>query len=260
MHIHRTSLRSGSQYRNRIIPHKGSECELHTIPSRLLNINSVYVAWTSRACFIGLEQWFSTFLVKRNPYKDSIILWNPSQKSFQLAETKGTNVVIKFQVLILTDTKEKTSTVNIFMKSMQTFFKNKDFSSSNDNKNKVREKSYIDWAASTKLENTVLNHNSRQTGFVKSMWIKIQQMQQYADIYLLQSYSICFGCHSTHHPEYITYTILNTFSPFCRTTEIQKILFGFPVNRSRGPRRFLKHFPWQAASRKGRNRRPPRVT
>jgi len=26
------------------------------------------------------------------------------------------------------------------------------------------------------------------------MWIKIQQMQQYADIYLLQSYSTCFGC------------------------------------------------------------------
>jgi len=23
-------------------------------------------------------------------------------------------------------------------------------------------------------------------------------MQQYADIYLLQSYSTCFGCHSTH--------------------------------------------------------------
>ena len=32
-----------------------------------------------------------------------------------------------------------------------------------------------------------------------SMWIKIQQMQQYADIYLLQNYSTCFGCHSTHH-------------------------------------------------------------
>jgi len=28
-------------------------------------------------------------------------------------------------------------------------------------------------------------------------------MQQYADIYLLQSYSSCFGCHSTHHQEYI---------------------------------------------------------
>ena len=27
-------------------------------------------------------------------------------------------------------------------------------------------------------------------------------MQQYADIYLLQSYSTCFGCHSTHHQEY----------------------------------------------------------
>ena len=26
--------------------------------------------------------------------------------------------------------------------------------------------------------------------------------QQYADIYLLQSYSTCFGCHSTHHQEY----------------------------------------------------------
>jgi len=27
-------------------------------------------------------------------------------------------------------------------------------------------------------------------------------MQQYADIYLLQNYSTCFGCHSTHHQEY----------------------------------------------------------
>jgi len=25
---------------------------------------------------------------------------------------------------------------------------------------------------------------------------------RYADIYLLQSYSTCFGCHSTHHQEY----------------------------------------------------------
>ena len=34
------------------------------------------------------------------------------------------------------------------------------------------------------------------------MWIKIQQMQQYADIYSLQNYSTCSGCHSTHHQEY----------------------------------------------------------
>ena len=27
-------------------------------------------------------------------------------------------------------------------------------------------------------------------------------MQQYTDIYLLQRYSTCFGCHSTHHQEY----------------------------------------------------------
>jgi len=27
-------------------------------------------------------------------------------------------------------------------------------------------------------------------------------MQQYADIYSLQNYSTCFGCHSTHHHEY----------------------------------------------------------
>ena len=35
-----------------------------------------------------------------------------------------------------------------------------------------------------------------------SMWIKIQHMQQCADIYSLQNYSTCFGCHSTHHQEY----------------------------------------------------------
>jgi len=27
-------------------------------------------------------------------------------------------------------------------------------------------------------------------------------MQQYADIYSLQNYSTCFGCHSTHNQEY----------------------------------------------------------
>jgi len=26
-------------------------------------------------------------------------------------------------------------------------------------------------------------------------------MPQYADIYLLQGHSTCFGCHSTHHQE-----------------------------------------------------------
>jgi len=31
---------------------------------------------------------------------------------------------------------------------------------------------------------------------------KSNQMQQYVDIYLLQSHSTCFGCHSTHHQEY----------------------------------------------------------
>jgi len=28
-------------------------------------------------------------------------------------------------------------------------------------------------------------------------------MQQCADIYLLQSHSTCFGCHSTHHKEHL---------------------------------------------------------
>jgi len=29
-------------------------------------------------------------------------------------------------------------------------------------------------------------------------------MQQYADIYLMQSHSTCFGCHSTHLPDQAT--------------------------------------------------------
>ena len=29
------------------------------------------------------------------------------------------------------------------------------------------------------------------------MWIKIQQIQQYADIYSLQNYPTCFGCGHT---------------------------------------------------------------
>jgi len=27
-------------------------------------------------------------------------------------------------------------------------------------------------------------------------------MEQYTDIYSLQNYSTCFGCHGTHHQEY----------------------------------------------------------
>ena len=32
-------------------------------------------------------------------------------------------------------------------------------------------------------------------------------MQQYANIYLLQSHSTCFGCHSTDHQEYYQATL-----------------------------------------------------
>jgi len=39
----------------------------------------------------------------------------------------------------------------------------------------------------------------KETNF---MLIKVQQTQQYADIYSLQNYSTCFGCHNTHHHEY----------------------------------------------------------
>jgi len=34
------------------------------------------------------------------------------------------------------------------------------------------------------------------------MWRKIQHMQQYADIYLMQNYSTCFRRHSSHQQEY----------------------------------------------------------
>jgi len=37
---------------------------------------------------------------------------------------------------------------------------------------------------------------------VMSMLIKIQPDEQYSHVYLLQSHSTCFGCHSTHHQEY----------------------------------------------------------
>jgi len=54
-------------------------------------------------------------------------------------------------------------------------------------------------------------HNMVIVVFFLSSWFrasqfnvnkKSNQMQQYADIYLLQSHSTCFGCHSTHHQEY----------------------------------------------------------
>jgi len=49
---------------------------------------------------------------------------------------------------------------------------------------------------------TVSFHKEIQYLFSNKYSIKTQEMQQYADIYLLQSYSTCFGCHSTHHQEY----------------------------------------------------------
>jgi len=40
----------------------------------------------------------------------------------------------------------------------------------------------------------------------RASWFNVNKrsnsMQQYADIYLPQSHSTCFGCHSTHHQEY----------------------------------------------------------
>jgi len=39
--------------------------------------------------------------------------------------------------------------------------------------------------------------------FLNFVFHKSNHMQEYADIYLLQSHSTCFGCHSTHHQEYL---------------------------------------------------------
>jgi len=50
----------------------------------------------------------------------------------------------------------------------------------------------------TSLQRGLIGHGGK---YINKMLVKIQQMQQYADIYLLQSYSTCFGCHSTHHQE-----------------------------------------------------------
>ena len=54
---------------------------------------------------------------------------------------------------------------------------------------------------STKNHNWNFWYRSRYQGNnLPSAWPK---MQQYADIYLLQNYSTCFGCHRNHHQEYI---------------------------------------------------------
>jgi len=53
------------------------------------------------------------------------------------------------------------------------------------------------------MENSTDNYFIRiRKNSIQLMWIKIQQMQQYADTYSLQNYSTRFGCHSTHHQEY----------------------------------------------------------
>jgi len=38
-------------------------------------------------------------------------------------------------------------------------------------------------------------------------------MQQYADIYSLQNYSTCFGCHSTHHQEFLIFLMMGAVTP-----------------------------------------------
>ena len=51
--------------------------------------------------------------------------------------------------------------------------------------------------------NFVLNFKKKKKNWAGGMLIKRSNlMQQYADIYLLQSHSTCFGCHSTHHQEH----------------------------------------------------------
>ena len=53
----------------------------------------------------------------------------------------------------------------------------------------------------TAVLNTMCLRSQRKLVYC-SMWIEIQQTEQYADIYSLQNYSTYFGCHSTHHQEY----------------------------------------------------------
>jgi len=45
------------------------------------------------------------------------------------------------------------------------------------------------------------------------MWIKIQQMQQYKDIYSLQNYSTYLGCHSTHHRDWFVRVARDSHKP-----------------------------------------------
>jgi len=51
----------------------------------------------------------------------------------------------------------------------------------------------------------ITNIYNKKTKGPTSMELLIKRsnlMQQYADIYLLQRHSTCFGCHSTHHQEH----------------------------------------------------------
>jgi len=43
---------------------------------------------------------------------------------------------------------------------------------------------------------------STATIVIRTLMKRSNLMQQYADIYLLQGHSACFGCHSTHHQEH----------------------------------------------------------
>jgi len=56
-------------------------------------------------------------------------------------------------------------------------------------------------------------------------------MQQYADIYLLQSHSTCFGCHSTHHHySYKTYSILRRlYFKYFQQSCFKKMCFWFHI-------------------------------
>jgi len=56
-------------------------------------------------------------------------------------------------------------------------------------------------------------------------------MQQYADIYLLQSYSTYFGCHSTHHP--LQRGLIGT-SPDQTTLEVVTVQVVWPVPEAAG--------------------------
>jgi len=70
------------------------------------------------------------------------------------------------------------------------------------------------------LNKTRRHHQTKKTCNFKVRLKKSNEMQQYSDIYLLLTYSTCFGPHRAHHQEYKNCSCILWYRSYCKTVYV----------------------------------------